>query len=658
MNKTILMLMLCAAGALCAAEIHVAKSGNDKNPGSADAPFATIKKASRVVKPGDVVKIGPGIFREQIYFKCNGTEDAPIVFAGTRGKDGEYLTIVESPGRTLSEWTPAPELGTNVWKTPIARRPDLIMMDGYMIAYVNRYTMELKPWAELPKELDQNMFWGAFGPNCKRLPGFDLLKLPPDIWVTHSYFGKRKEQFWPTIGNVLTGWHDGNLYLRFANDDKPEEHSFTATYEDGFIVQNVSNLIYRNLHMRASRKQFNIQGTSSHITIEKCLLMHGGVRIHIDPTVTDTVIRDNVLTSGFIRSDLFGHRSHREMRSCLLYLIFKYIIGQSSSDDLGVRDFGKNTKIIDNIIMQGLIGMDAFGPGVEVSGNVIRQMSSVGITTGEATIGVFHHNLVMDCGIPLRIHRLRHKRVKREEYHYSNLYVQPRDVGSQMFVHCESWKEDDKVNFEPGTQKYLENPPNPVDAGKIYIYHNTFWGGNEDGVPMFNVRGLWERFRMQMPFFLINNIIKDNPRFSIVTHELAGPNLLYVFEKDIPLESRREKDVVKLNKVVDSKCAKLIWNKNDLPGLPDMTLAPDSPALEAGIDISKPFTVNGKQYPAFVGFKPGYFKGKAPAAGALQFGENQDYFIAKHQHAEAILKMLKELSEKTAAEARRRAKEK
>ena len=74
-----------------------------------------------------------------------------------------------------------------------------------------------------------------------------------------------------------------------------------------------------------------------------------------------------------------------------------------------------------------------------------------------------------------------------------------------------------------------------------------------------------------------------------------------------------------------------------------MTLAPNSPALGAGIDLSRSFTVKGKKFPAFPGLKPGYFKGKAPAAGALQKGESQELFNAMHRRAEATVKMLNQL---------------
>ena len=72
-----------------------------------------------------------------------------------------------------------------------------------------------------------------------------------------------------------------------------------------------------------------------------------------------------------------------------------------------------------------------------------------------------------------------------------------------------------------------------------------------------------------------------------------------------------------------------------------MTLAKRSPAEEVGIDISKPFVHNGKKYAALPGFAPGYFKGKAPAAGALQSGENMEFFINLYRNAEKAVEIVK-----------------
>ena len=100
----IFIFFVLATGILGAVEIHVSKAGSDANAGSADAPLASIARAVELAQAGDVVKIGPGIYREQIAFTRSGTKEAPIVFEGTRGKDGEYLTIVESPGSSVSNW--------------------------------------------------------------------------------------------------------------------------------------------------------------------------------------------------------------------------------------------------------------------------------------------------------------------------------------------------------------------------------------------------------------------------------------------------------------------------------------------------------------------------------------------------------------------------
>ena len=88
--------LLCAmllSGTVFAAEVYVSPSGNDKAAGTEKAPFATIARAAAAAKPGDTVKIGPGIYRERISFRRSGKKGAPVTFAGTRGTNGEYLTI-------------------------------------------------------------------------------------------------------------------------------------------------------------------------------------------------------------------------------------------------------------------------------------------------------------------------------------------------------------------------------------------------------------------------------------------------------------------------------------------------------------------------------------------------------------------------------------
>ena len=227
---------LLFSAAAFSAELYVSPAGSDKNPGSAKAPFATIAKAASAAKPGDTVRIRPGVYREQITFRKSGKKGSPVIFAGTRGKKGEFLSIVEAPGTLVSKWTPAPEVGPRVWKASLAKRPDLVMMNGAMIALINRLTIELPRWKKRPSELTGAMFSSPWGPECARLPGFDLLRMPADLRTGAQLLRGRKELFWPVIGNVLAGWSKGFLYVRFADERKPQDNVFTASYGHCFTV--------------------------------------------------------------------------------------------------------------------------------------------------------------------------------------------------------------------------------------------------------------------------------------------------------------------------------------------------------------------------------------------------------------------------------------
>ena len=89
---------------LCGAEYFVDPKGSDRNPGTAERPFRTAKQAGRVVKPGDVVTLRPGIHAGDITLANSGTKDKPIIFQGVRGANGEYLSIID-PGQIVQKIT-------------------------------------------------------------------------------------------------------------------------------------------------------------------------------------------------------------------------------------------------------------------------------------------------------------------------------------------------------------------------------------------------------------------------------------------------------------------------------------------------------------------------------------------------------------------------
>ena len=62
----------------------------DGGPGTADRPWKTISKAAETVKPGDVVVIRGGVYRERVLVKANGAEQSPIRFEAV---PGEFVVV-------------------------------------------------------------------------------------------------------------------------------------------------------------------------------------------------------------------------------------------------------------------------------------------------------------------------------------------------------------------------------------------------------------------------------------------------------------------------------------------------------------------------------------------------------------------------------------
>jgi len=89
---------------------HVKKSGSDLNPGTEAQPFLTISKAAYVARPGDVITVHEGVYREWVSPKCGGTSSQPIVYQAAEGEN-----VVITGAEVITEW----EKDGNIWKTVI-----------------------------------------------------------------------------------------------------------------------------------------------------------------------------------------------------------------------------------------------------------------------------------------------------------------------------------------------------------------------------------------------------------------------------------------------------------------------------------------------------------------------------------------------------------
>lgn len=97
---------------ISAKEYHVAKTGNNSNPGTAEKPFLTIQAAADVALPGDVITVHEGVYREWVKPPRGGNSEAErIVY---QAAEGEKVEIKGS--EIITGWE---KLTGTVWRISI-----------------------------------------------------------------------------------------------------------------------------------------------------------------------------------------------------------------------------------------------------------------------------------------------------------------------------------------------------------------------------------------------------------------------------------------------------------------------------------------------------------------------------------------------------------
>jgi len=97
---------------LSAKEIHVAKTGNDSNPGTLESPFLTIQAAADIAGPGDIITVHEGVYRERVLPPRGGDSDTKRIVFQT--SEGEKVEIKGS--ELIKNWK---RFSGNVWKVII-----------------------------------------------------------------------------------------------------------------------------------------------------------------------------------------------------------------------------------------------------------------------------------------------------------------------------------------------------------------------------------------------------------------------------------------------------------------------------------------------------------------------------------------------------------
>jgi len=105
-------LLFASLAALHAAELHVATTGKDANPGTQAAAFRTIQHAADLAQPGDTITVHAGVYRERINPPRGGESDSKRITY--QAAPGEKVEIKGS--EVAKNWV---KVQADVWKVII-----------------------------------------------------------------------------------------------------------------------------------------------------------------------------------------------------------------------------------------------------------------------------------------------------------------------------------------------------------------------------------------------------------------------------------------------------------------------------------------------------------------------------------------------------------
>ena len=121
----VLSLILLLGGVSRATEYHVSPMGDDAASGTAAAPYRTVSRAARVLKPGDTCLIHTGVYRETVTLTTSGEPNNPIRLAAV----GDGPVVISGTDPLTVNWSPHTD---NIYVADIKPAPSQLFIDGTM----------------------------------------------------------------------------------------------------------------------------------------------------------------------------------------------------------------------------------------------------------------------------------------------------------------------------------------------------------------------------------------------------------------------------------------------------------------------------------------------------------------------------------------------
>ncbi|HCI44808.1 MAG TPA: hypothetical protein DE315_04680, partial [Candidatus Omnitrophica bacterium] len=609
---------------------YVSPAGSDANSGTETLPWKTIQKAADSAKPGDTVYVKAGTYYEKVKINQSGLAGQPIIFEGERGPDGKWLAVIDGSDPT-SGWMPAPEIGPGVYKTT-------------KIPY-NPYAMIADGDKNIARIHDDNMTDNAKGFMDTWGSWQNLMKTPKDktrqikcndgtlfaevkFWDgVEAYFGylNGTTTYTKYDGTIVESTYSNTTFIRFRNGDDPGTRNVRSSpgpircfncwpMGAAMQIEDKHHIHIKNFLIRGAQWGITIKGDlAANNLIEENHLMNGLGRVQIALGAHDNVVRNNKMELnqlGFEQyppiADNFGATCDPAKYadpyamgvSSGSYLIFKMMVGASAefNADSGVKIFlaGINNEIAGNDIFNGVVGLTIHNTtSTKVHENKIHNMAAQGIYISDVVKDLhIYDNLFYNSEIHIRPQSM--EKGDRLVYIYRNRTYNPHLRGADnLFFH-----------FWPNSSPPSVHP-------EFYVYHNSIAGGNMalgigDAVPAGGMPNV----------HFINNIFSSGRCFtgSLSSDFYTKSSMVGTFDYNWA------GGIYTVPAWFGGKNIKAqgqsMWDDSIMP---DFRLPANSSAIDAGIDLSKPYIIKGVTYEPLPGMNSGYFTGTAPDIGAYEY---------------------------------------
>ena len=515
-----------------------------------------IQPAVNAAHAGSVIRLRTGLYRDTV------TIAKPLSIIGEEG------TIIDPSEPFRARWETAPAYGAGIYRATVDGAPASLFIDGKVLAQVDsqrKDTANEGPW-----------YWKGLLATGTPRTGFRYVR---GIWLYRR--------------------DENAIFVHLENDADPSKHNWSVIWSKGPVVS------LQSTHDASLRGVTLAHGYNGAAITDGCLRC-SIIQCKIGPWDQNGVMVRNGAAESLVEENEIFRDSYEDLTPVTVaqpdgtqsvsrdwYEVWEIhkLAGFYDRVGISITLSGSNNRLHANRIHDVFDGIDlgegeietldaplpdpTHDRGAEIWDNVIERTGDSGIEVGGPAVDVrIHHNVL----------RRTHGGVR---------YKLPR-VGP-VFIYRNVLMDGSPFDI------WYSMDDSPAEG---YVYHNTVVGGGRAGLAY----GGWEHHHdIGAPHWHYVNNLFITPRGFFESRDKRVP-VNFIADYNVVVGGGRPYP----NDPDKDGHSRYVDEIKMSPGFPPKPLH-GSPAIDAVLDLSTYF--HGKPLP---GCQPGYFKGKAPDAGAYE----------------------------------------